>query len=326
VIDVSTLTVADENARSAVRVRASAVLRPTGALAALDEVAVWLAGWQRTATPAVHRPACVVFAADHGVADRGVSAYPSAVTGEMLGALRCGVATASVMSRVAGVRLHIVDVGVGRPTADLSEEAALTPDRFDEAWKAGIAAVDALDADLLVLGEMGIANTTSAAAVAASLFGGDPDPWVGLGTGIDAATLATKRAAVAQAAARAAGMEPFEVLRHVGGAELVALAAAAVQARRRSIPVLMDGYVVTSALAALHVERAGALDHVLAAHRSPEAGHRMLLERLGKVPLLDLGMRLGEGSGALLAVPIVRMAAASVVDVATFAEWEARAR
>jgi nicotinate-nucleotide--dimethylbenzimidazole phosphoribosyltransferase len=324
VIDVSTRTVADEDARAAVRARAAAVLRPTGALERLDEVAVWLAGWQRTATPAVKRPACVVFAADHGVAARGVSAYPASVTGEMLGALRSGVATASVMSRVGGVALHVVDVGVGRPTADLAQEPALTAERFAEAWAAGIAAVDTLDADLLVLGEMGIANTTAAAALAASLFGGDPDLWVGLGTGISAATLATKRSAVAKAADRAASMEPLEVLRHVGGAELVALAAATVQARRRSIPVLMDGFVVTSALAALHVECAGALDHVLAAHRSPEPGHGMLLERLGKVPLLDLGMRLGEGSGALLAVPIIRMAAASVTDVATFAEWEAR--
>lgn len=169
---------------------------------------------------------------------------------------------------------------------------------------------------------MGIGNTTAAAAVAAALAGDDPDLWVGRGTGVDDAMLATKRAAVARAAARAAGREPLEILRHAGGAELVALAGAAVEARRRSIAVLMDGYVVTSALAPLEHAQAGALDHVLATHRSPEPGHRRLLERLGKTPLIDLGMRLGEGSGALVAVPVVRMAAASVVDVATFEEWE----
>jgi nicotinate-nucleotide--dimethylbenzimidazole phosphoribosyltransferase len=324
VIDTSAATLPDPGAQAAVRRRADSVLRPAGALAALDDVAVWLAGWQRTASPAVERPACLVFAADHGVAARGVSAYPASVTHEMLHALRSGVATASVLCRVAGVSLGVVDVGVGRPTSDLTEEAALTAARFGEAWEAGRAAVGELDADLLVLGEMGIGNTTAAAAVAAALFGGDPGDWVGRGTGIDHATLVTKRAAVAAAATRAVGLAPLEVLRHAGGAELVAIASAAVEARRRSLPVLMDGYVVTSALSVLEVDRAGALDHVLAAHCSPEPGHRRLLERLGKSPLVDLGLRLGEGSGALLAVPLVRMAAAGVVDVATFAEWDAR--
>ena len=325
-VDASTLVVADEECRATVAARAATVLRPAGALARLDEIAVWLAGWQRTTTPAVDRPVCVVFAADHGVAARGVSAYPAGVTIEMVGALRTGVATASVLCRSAGARLEVVDVGAGRPTGDLVHEPALSPARFAEAWAAGAAAVAALDTDLLVLGEMGIGNTTAAAAVSASLFGGDPDAWVGRGTGVDATMLAEKRAAVAAASARVAGKSPREVLRHVGGAELVALAGATWEARRRSIPVLMDGYVVTSAIAALEVERTGALDHVLAAHRSPEPGHGMLLERLGKVPVLDLGMRLGEGSGALLALPIVRMAAAGVTDVATFAEWEARSR
>lgn len=312
----------DDAARAAVSARAGRVLRPTGALATLDDIAVWLAGWQRTTAPSVARAACLLFAADHGVAARGVSAYPSSVTAQMVEALRAGCATASVLCRIAQVTLDVVDVGVGRPTADLSETAALTPRRFREAWNAGVEAVAALDSDLLVLGEMGIGNTTAAAAVAAALAGDDPDLWVGRGTGVDDAMLATKRAAVARAAARAAGREPLEILRHAGGAELVALAGAAVEARRRSIAVLMDGYVVTSALAPLEHVQAGALDHVLATHRSPEPGHRRLLERLGKTPLIDLGMRLGEGSGALVAVPVVRMAAASVVDVATFEEWE----
>ena len=322
-IDTSITTFPDDEARQAVRARADSVLRPSGALAALDEVAVWLAGWQRTAAPIVERPACVVFAADHGVAERGVSAYPASVTVDMLGALRSGMATASVLCRVDGISLDVVDVGVGRPTGDLAEEPALTHERFAEAWEAGTAAVAALDADLLVLGEMGIGNTTAAAAVAATLFGGEPDSWVGRGTGIDDQSLAAKRSAVTEAVSRASGMEPVEVLRHAGGAELVALAAATVEARRRSLPLLMDGYVVTSAMAVLEVERPGALDHVMAAHCSPEPGHRRLLDRLGKSPLLDLGLRLGEASGALLAVPLVRMAAAAVVDVATFAEWGA---
>lgn len=312
----------DAACRDAVAARAATVLRPAGALRRLDEVAAWLAGWQRTDRPAVHRPAAVLFAADHGVAVEGVSAYPADVTAAMVKALDAGVATAAVLCRHVGAELRVVDVGVGRPTANLAVEPALGADAFAEAWQAGTAAVEDLDADLLVLGEMGIGNTTAAAAVSCALFGGPAADWVGRGTGLDDRGLALKTEVVDRAVARV-GEEgrPLEVLRQVGGAELVAMAGAASAARERSLPVLLDGYVVTAAVAALAVDRAGALDHCLAAHRSPEPGHGRLLDRLGLVPLLDLELRLGEGSGALLAVPLVAMAAAAVVDVATFDEW-----
>lgn len=316
--------VPDQVARAAVAERARQVLRPQGALQRLDDVASWLAGWQRTSRPAVERPALVVFVADHGVAANGVSAYPAAVTGEMLRALRHGVATASVLARGVGASVTVVDVGTGRPTADLSETAALTPERFGEAWDAGRAAVAELKADLLILGEMGIANTTAAAAVAAVLSGGATTDWVGRGTGVDDDALERKSAAVDRARARLAGdrpMDPLEVLRQVGGAELVAIAGAVFEARTRSLPVVLDGYVVTASVLPLHVARPGALDHCVAAHLSPEPGHRRLLKHLGLEPLLDLGLRLGEGSGALLAVPLVRLAAAAVTEVATFGEW-----
>ncbi|MGH9282033.1 MAG: nicotinate-nucleotide--dimethylbenzimidazole phosphoribosyltransferase, partial [Acidimicrobiales bacterium] len=289
--------------------------------ARLDEVAAWLAGWQRTCRPAVRRPACAVFVADHGVAGRGVSAYPASVTAEMLRALAQGKATAAVLAGQVGAHLEVVDVGVGRPTADLATGPALDDQRFDECWAAGVDAVAGLDADLLVLGEMGIGNSTAAAAVAAALYGGAPGQWVGRGTGVDEAGLARKREAVSAAAERAAGLAPLEILRHCGGAELVAMAGAALEARRRSLPVVLDGFVATAAIAPLEAARPGALDHCIAGHRSPEPGHGRLLDRLGKEPLLDLNLRLGEGSGALLAVPLVRMAAAAVVDVATFEEW-----
>jgi nicotinate-nucleotide--dimethylbenzimidazole phosphoribosyltransferase len=312
----------DVACRDAVRARAAQVLRPSGALQRLDEVAAWLAGWQRTDRPAVRRPATVVFAADHGVTVEGVSAYPAAVTVEMLRALREGAATAAVLSRDAGAELHVVDVGVAAPTGNITFEAALSPERFAAAWDAGGDAVDALDADLLVVGELGIGNTTPAAAVACALFGGPPADWVGRGTGVDDEGLARKTAVVGRAVARIEGThDPFTVLREVGGAELVAIAGACAAARARSLPVLLDGYVVTAAVAALEVATRGALAHCLAAHRSPEPGHGRLLERLGLEPLLDLGLRLGEGSGALLALPLVRMAAAAVTDVATFEEW-----
>lgn len=323
---LSALPSPHEEAMAAIRDRAAQVLRPAGALARLDEVAVWLAGWQRTTHPRVESPAAVVFVADHGVAAEGVSAYPAEVTSAMLRALRDGVATASAMASTLGARLSVVDVGVGRPSANLLHEPALSEARFRECIEAGRRAVGELEADLeadlLVLGEMGIANTTPAAAVCAALFGGPAEEWTGRGTGIDDAGFARKVAVVEAARRRVGdGPGPLEVLRQVGGPELVAIAGAVIEARLRSIPVVLDGFVVTAAVAPLEVARPGALDHSLAGHCSGEPGHRLLLDKLGKAPLLDLGLRLGEGSGALAAVPLVKLAAACVTDVATFSEW-----
>jgi nicotinate-nucleotide--dimethylbenzimidazole phosphoribosyltransferase len=298
------------------------VLRPTGALARLDEVACWLASWQRTPHPRVDRPAVVVFVADHGVAAEGVSAYPAAVTAEMLRALRTGAATAAVMAREIGARLEVVDVGVGRPSGNLRLEAALDEERFGECFDAGRDAVAGLDADVLVFGEMGIGNTTPAAAISAAVFGGPAEEWTGRGTGIDDAVWAAKVAVVEDARRRLPeDCPPDEILRQVGGPELVAIAGAVVEARRRSIPVVLDGFVVTAAVAPLEALVPGALEHCIAGHCSGEPGHRLLLEKLGKPPLLDLGLRLGEGSGALAALPLLRLAAACVTDVATFEEW-----
>lgn len=316
------LSAPDEAAVSAVRERASQVLRPFGALARLDEVAAWLAGWQRTARPAVTRPAALVFLADHGVASEGVSAYPAEVTAAMLRALEEGVATVSVMARQVGAQLSVLDVGVGRPSVNLVREAALSKGRFRECFEAGRRAVAEVEADLLVLGEMGIANTTPAAAVCAALFGGLAEEWTGRGTGVDEATYVHKVAVVEAARRRIEGVSgPLEVLRQVGGPELVAIAGAAVESRLRSIPAVLDGFVVTAAVAPLEVSRPGALDHCLAGHCSGEPGHRLLLDKLGKAPLLDLGLRLGEGSGAMAAVPLIRLAATCVSEVATFDEW-----
>ncbi len=314
----------DAEARAAVAERATSVLRPAGALARLDEVAIWLAGWQRTSRPAVERPCTIVFAADHGVAAAGVSAYPSEVTKAMLAALEGGVATAAAMSRALEAGFLVVDAGVGAPSGDIRVEPALSSDRADACLELGREAVEKAagdGADLLVFGEMGIGNTTAAAAVCAAVMGGGAVDWTGRGTGVDDEGLARKLEAVEAASARARGLPPLDVLREVGGAELVAIAGAAVEARRRSMPVVLDGFVVGASVAPLHVAHPGALDHCLAGHRSAEAGHALLLERLAMTPLLDLGLRLGEGSGALVAVPIVRLAAAAVTEVATFEEW-----
>jgi len=312
----------DGEAGAAVRERAANVLRPTGALARLDEVAVWLASWQRTTRPHVARPAVAVFVADHGVTHEGVSAYPAAVTAEMLRALRAGAATAAVMAREIGAHLEVVDVGVGRPSANLRYESALDEVRFRDCIDAGRDAVARLDADVLVFGEMGIGNTTPAAAVCVALFGGPAEEWTGRGTGIDDDAWAAKVTVVDDARRRLPDdAPPWEILRQVGGPELAAIAGAVVEARRRSIPVVLDGFVVSAAAAPLEAAAPGVLDHCIAGHCSGEPGHRLLLEKLGKAPLLDLGLRLGEGSGALAALPLVRLAAACVTDVATFEEW-----
>lgn len=314
----------DTASRLVVERRAASVLRPRGALARLDELAAWLAGWQRTTRPSVDRPVTIVFVADHGVASVGVSAYPAEVTKAMLAALEAGAATATAMSRALGARFLAIDVGVGAPTGDIRVEAALSHARFEACVTSGRSAVEAAvndGADLLVFGEMGIGNTTAAAAVCTALFGGDASRWTGRGTGVDDEGFGRKIAAVRAAQSRTRALPPLEVLREVGGAELVAIAAAVVEARRRSIPVVLDGFVVGAAVAPLHVARHGSLDHCVAGHRSAEAGHAELLGMLGQEPIVDLGLRLGEGTGALVAMPILRLAAAAVTDVSTFEEW-----
>ncbi len=312
----------DSAAIEAVRTRASNVLRPAGALAWLDDIAVWKAGWQRSVTPTVERPSALVFAGDHGVTAAGVSNYPSDVTAAMLAATRQGKATINAFARSAGATVTAVDVGVGEPTGDMRVEAALSRERFDEITRIAFDAVDALDTDLLVLGELGIGNTTAAAAIAAAFAGGEATVWVGRGTGVDDDGLARKRAAVQESVRRIAGViDPMEILREVGGSELVGMAAACVAARHRSIPVVLDGYICTSAMLPIHRANGAALDHCIVGHCSAEPGHRLLLDRLGKQPLLDLDMRLGEGSGAMAAVPLVRMACAGVVEVPTFDEF-----
>ncbi len=313
----------DEVAIAAVHARAADILRPPGALQWLDDLAAWIAGWHRQPLPTVERPVGVVFAADHGVAAAAkVSALEPKVTAAMFAAFAEGRSTIRSFARHAGATVSAIDVGVGKPTGDIRVEAAMSTERFADIVDVAWATVDALDGDLLVVGEMGIGNTTASAAVAAALAGGETAAWVGRGTGIDDATLSVKRAAVQQAVRRIAGVtDPLEVLREVGGAELVAIAAAVVAARHRSLPVVLDGYVVTASVLPVVLLAPTILDHCTVGHCSAEPGHRRLLARLGKRPLLDLDMRLGEGSGAMAAVPLIAMACAGITEVPTMTEW-----
>ncbi len=314
-------TTGDSESAAAVAARAREVLRPRGALGRLDEIAVWLARWQGTDKPEIGDSAVLIFAGDHGVAAEGVSAYPQSVTRAMIDALESGIATASVMARRVGARLSVVDVGDGVPCGNIRLEPALTPGQLDEAMAIGRKAVaDVAAVDLLIPGEVGIGNTTAAAAIATALLGGDAGAWVGPGSGLDSAGLAHKVEVVSDAVGRAAITEPLDALAELGGWELAAIAGAIVEARARSIPVLLDGFVVTAAALPLELAEPGLLDHCWPAHVSAEPGHRLLVDRLGRRPILDLEMRLGEGSGALAAVPIVALAADAVVRVATFGE------
>ena len=312
----------DDQSSAALRDRVDDILRPKGAFERLDEVAVHMAAWQRSSSPGVEQPAAVIFAADHGVAADGVSAYPSEVTAAMLAAFEAKKATVSALAVVAGATVSAIDVGVGRPTANLRTEAALSHERFVEAFAAGRTAVGELDTDLLVLGEMGIGNTTAAAAVTAALVGGEPAEFVGRGTGVDDAAYSHKVSVVAEAVARIWEVsDPLEILREVGGAELMAIAGALVEARSRSLPVLLDGYIASAPALALHVIDPRLTQHCLAGHASAEPGHQRILDRLGLEPLLTLDLRLGEASGAMAAVPLIKMACAAVTEVPTFAEW-----
>lgn len=347
----------DEAARQTVTERASQVLRPKGAFERLDRVAAWLASWQRTPEPTIERPVVLVFAADHGVATEGVSAYPADVTAAMVSAIEGGVATVTAVACQVGASVQCHDVGVGLPTGNIRTHDAMTSDEFDAAVGAGALAVEraveADRADLLVLGELGIGNTTAAAAVCGALFGtcarvveadgpdlclkrapagssdGSPSSaavaaasmWTGPGTGVHGEALAHKRTVVAEALERVGNVSPPEALRRLGGRELAAIAGAVAAARHRSIPVILDGFIGTAAAAPLALAAPGSLDHCIAGHCSAEPGHSELLDRLGLEPLVRLDLRLGEGTGALIAVPLIRIAAAAVTDVATFAEW-----
>jgi len=318
--ELSRLVDPDESSRTAARRRADDILRPSGALRRLDDLAVWVAGWQRSPSPRIDRPLGIVFAADHGVAHAGVSKYPIEVTKAMLDAFATDRSTITALARIAGAELEVVDVGVDHPSGDLRTERAVDDHRFDECVDAARRVVESVATDLFVFGEMGIGNTTAAAALAHALCG-SAEEWVGRGTGVDDDGLTRKIDAVRTAVSRVEGFDPLSILAEVGGLELVAIAAAITAARQRSIPVVLDGYVVTAAAAVLHAIRPDALDHCVAGHCSAEPGHRRLMTHLGLTPLLDLDMRLGEASGAMIAVPLVRMACAAVTDVPTFAEF-----
>jgi nicotinate-nucleotide--dimethylbenzimidazole phosphoribosyltransferase len=329
----------DVAAGDAARARQLQLTKPPGSLGRLEDLACWFAA--RLGNPVPAQPQCevFVFAADHGVAARGVSAFPQSVTGQMVGNFARGGAAINVLAALEGCRIEVVDVGVASDeappagvrnervragTRDLASESAMTADELRAALAVGercARAAVARDARLLIAGDMGIANSTAAACLICAITGATPEAVVGRGTGVDDAGLVRKIDVVRIALARVAKVrEPSQLLAELGGLEIAAIAGFYLEAARQGVPVLLDGYISTAAALAAVSIKPDAANWMLASHRSAEAGHSVALQWLKLEPLLDLGLRLGEGTGAALTVPIVRAALALHARMATFGE------
>lgn len=310
----------DAQARDAAKDRDGQLTKPPGALGRLEDLAIWYRGWRGGERAEIAAPQVIVFAANHGVAALGVSAFPAEVTHQMVLNFEHGGAAINQIARANGASLDVVPLSLEVPTADFTQGPAMQEDEFLEALRAGWEAVSPAS-DLLVVGEMGIANTTPAAAIACALLGKSAADWTGRGTGVDDAGLALKTEVVAKGVAlHAQAGDGLEVLRCLGGRELAAMAGAIARARSLRIPVILDGYICSAAALCLEHTQKGALDHTVAGHQSAEGGHGPILASLGKEPLLQLGLRLGEASGGALAIGIVKTAVACHVGMSTFAE------
>ncbi|MBJ7439015.1 MAG: nicotinate-nucleotide--dimethylbenzimidazole phosphoribosyltransferase [Sphingopyxis sp.] len=316
----------DPHATADARVRQGELTKPAGSLGRLEELAVFFAGWQRRARPRIERARAAIFAGNHGVTVHGVSAFPASVTAQMVANFAGGGAAINALAAAAGLELTVVALDLDRPTADFTVAAAMREAECLDALNQGAAVVEA-DLDLIVLGEMGIGNSTAAAALCARSFGGDAAAWVGPGTGVDGHGVARKANMVARALVfhNDAPVSAFETLRRVGGREIAAIAGAVLRARQLGVPVLLDGFICSAALAPLAADNPAIAAHCIAGHCSAEPGHRHLLDMLGLDPLLRLDMRLGEGSGAAVAANIIRSALAAHDQMATFAEAQVSA-
>lgn len=322
------------------RERQSQLTKPPGSLGLLEDVAVAFAAWQGRVKPQINNPQCVVFAGDHGVVAQGVSAFPQAVTVEMLKNFVTGGAAISVLARFHNMGLSVVNCGTAFPadqlngviqravmpgTHDFSQHAAMSSEQAQQALQIGAEQIERLHGegcDLFIAGEMGIGNTSAASCLSALLLKQDVNALVGPGTGVQGEALSHKQQILAQSCERARPLadSPLAALEQVGGLEIAAMAGAYLRAAQLGIPVLVDGFIASSAALLAVQLNAGARDWMLFGHSSAEPGHRALLTALDGKPLVQLGMRLGEGSGAAVAVGLVQQALALHNQMATFAE------
>lgn len=309
----------DESAVMAVRQRDAQLTKPAGSLGALEGLVEFLARWQGRARPRLDNPMVTIFAGNHGVTDQGVSAFPREVTAQMVANFTNGGAAISQICALHEINLRVFELALELPTGDITQEAALDDKMCAATIAYGMEAI-AGKPDLICIGEMGIGNTTVAAAVYAALYGGTGADWVGRGTGVDDAGLARKADAVDRALARHAGDldHPLAILARLGGREIAAMLGALLAARHQKVPVIVDGFVATAAAAIAHAVNPQAIDHCIFAHVSAESGHARALAAMGQKGLLDLGMRLGEGSGAALAAVLAKTALHLHNNMATF--------
>lgn len=309
----------DNAAADAARARQAQLTKPPGSLGRLEELAIFTAGWQAAEKPRVDVAQALVFAGNHGVCAQGVNPFPQEVTAQMVANFQAGGAAINQLCAVSGAELSVIALDLDRPTADFTQAPAMTEEDCLDAMRKGAMAVDT-KAHVLVLGEMGIGNSTVAAALAHAVFKGQAADWVGAGTGADAHGIAHKADVVARAVALHNGARGLGVLAALGGREQAAICGAVLAARMARIPVLLDGFICTAATAPLYDLDPSLLDHCLIGHASREPGHRRLCDAMGKPPILSLDMALGEGSGAALALSVLRGAIACHSGMATFAE------
>lgn len=313
------LPAADEGARAAALARQNSLTKPPGSLGRLEELALFMAAWRATDRPRITRAQALVFAGNHGICAQGVNPYPQSVTAQMVANFEAGGASINQLCRANGADLAVVALDLDRPTADFTTGPAMTEAETLEAMNRGAAAVDPT-ADVLILGEMGIGNSTIAAALASALFGATPADWVGPGTGSDEAGLNRKIAAIEKGLKRHGGQGGMATLAALGGREQAAICGAVLAARANRTVVILDGFICTAAAATLYATDPRLLDHCLVGHASAEPGHRRLLAAIDKRAVLDFDMRLGEGSGAALALGILRSALECHNGMATFGE------
>lgn len=308
----------DRQAITAVKKRDRHLTKPPGSLGRLEDLVEWMAGWQRREKPVLDQPLVAIFAANHGLADKGVSAFPQSVTAQMVANFSAGGAAINQLCESFQLGLKVFELALEMPTPDISETDAFSESECAATIAYGMEAV-AGGIDLLAIGEMGIGNTSVAAGIYCALYGGDVKGWIGPGTGLDEAGQNHKADIVQEVVNRVADVsDPLEILRKIGGREIAAMTGAIIAARMQNVPVVVDGYVATSAAALVAGLCQGDIGHCLFAHVSAEPAHRRALEHLGVEPLLDLGMRLGEGSGAALAAGLVRAAVNTHNHMATF--------
>ena len=291
--------------------------KPPGALGRLEELAVFLASWQGKVKPSLASAQAIVFAGNHGICAQGVNPFPQEVTAQMVANFTTGGAAINQLCKVSGAELDVVPLSLEIPTANFVEQEALTEDELCSVMSAGAQAVN-LDTDILLLGEMGIGNSTVSSALAASVFGGDVARWVGPGTGSDEAGIARKQAVIELGLKKHGRRTGLSALLAFGGREQAAICGAVLAARMARIPVILDGFICSAAAAPLFGMAPNSLDHCLVGHVSAEPGHKHLLEAMGKLAILQLDMRLGEGTGAAVALSVLRGAVACHNQMATF--------